>query len=76
MKKSKLIQIITEEIQKVLYNKNVDAVFLGWQKSPRTNSRFALYNVTKPGHPLHGSTVSIKTLEREHLKFLPPPEGK
>ena len=60
-------------------NRAYDAEFLGWQKPMLSHHQpVALYNVTKQGLPLSGSTVSIETLEREGLTYPPPPpqEGK
>ena len=68
-----LKQIIREEIEKALSN-NVDAIFIGWQENVPGKPSIALYDVTKKGHPLHGSTVSITTLKKNNLKFNPPPE--
>lgn len=63
-----------EETSKMLeiINSNLDAEFLGWQSFPKINKSVALYNVTKQG-PLRGSTVSVPTLEKNHLRFEPPP---
>ena len=49
-----------------------DAEFLGWQKT-RSGEKFALYNVTAPGHPLFRSTVSETTLRKENLEIPPTP---
>jgi len=49
-----------------------DAVFLGWQAGIN-GKKIPLYNITKPGHPNFGSTVSVKTLEREGLSYPPAP---
>jgi len=43
-----------------------DAVFQGWQKT-RSGEVFALFNITAPGHPALGSTVTDKTLHKLHL---------
>jgi hypothetical protein len=51
---------------------NPDAEFLGWQKT--TKGEFiALYNVMAEQHPLYHSTVSEKTLQKEHLVKPPTP---
>lgn len=47
-------------------HKKADAVFIGFQK--HGNHSIALYNVTKPGHPLYLSTVTAETLRRHHLR--------
>ena len=53
-----------------------DAKFYGWQPTGKGHS-VPLYNVNKPGHPYHNSTVSIQTLDREGLTYPPPPnEGQ
>ena len=53
-----------------------DAVFKGWQKTG-SGEVFALFNITAPGHPAHGSTVTDKTLLKLHLHVpdAPAPEG-
>jgi len=53
-----------------------DAVFKGWQKTG-SGEVFALFNITAPGHPAHGSTVTDKTLHKLHLQVpgAPPPES-
>jgi hypothetical protein len=43
-----------------------DAVFQGWQKTG-SGEVFALFNITAPGHPALGSTVTDKTLHKLHL---------
>ena len=43
-----------------------DAVFQGWQKTG-SGEVFALFNITAPGHPALGSTVTDKTLQKLHL---------
>ena len=50
-----------------------DAEFLGWQETKPGAPPVPLYNVTKPGHPFIGSTVSTTTLDREGLSYPPPP---
>jgi len=54
-----------------------DAVFLGWQKVGGTEA-LPLYNITAPGHPLSGSTVTDMKLLSLNLKipFTPPPRGR
>ena len=44
-----------------------EATFLGWQKT-RNGDPLALYNITVPGHPSDGSTVSAKSLARMNLE--------
>ncbi len=44
-----------------------DAVFKGWQKTG-SGEVFALFNITAPGHPALGSTVTDKTLHKLHLQ--------
>ena len=44
-----------------------DAVFIGWQET-HLGDLIELYNVTKAGHPLHGSTVSDDTLKKMNLQ--------
>ncbi len=44
-----------------------DAVFKGWQKTG-AGEVFALFNITAPGHPALGSTVTDKTLHKLHLQ--------
>lgn len=54
--------------------RNIDAVFIGWQVL-RNGGKIALYNVTAKGHPLHGSTVTDRTL-REHNLWVPQSSGQ
>jgi hypothetical protein len=49
-----------------------DARFKGWQKWPGKES-VALYDVNKPGHPLHESTVATATLDKNGLTYPPAP---
>lgn len=53
-----------------------EATFLGWQKT-RKGDVVALYNITVPGHPSYGSTVSAKSLVRMNLEvpIASPPPG-
>ena len=53
-----------------------DAIFRGWQKTS-SGEVFALYNVTAPGHPSLGSTVTGETLHRMNLRVpdARPPQG-
>lgn len=47
-----------------------DVVFIGWMER-LSGGAIRLYNVTKAGHPLHGSTVSDNTLRKLNLQ---PPQ--
>jgi hypothetical protein len=44
-----------------------EAVFLGWMETP--SGTVALYNVTKPDHPLFQSTVAEDTLQKNNLQI-------
>jgi hypothetical protein len=50
-----------------------DAVFVGWQKVGGKET-LPLYNITAPGHPLSGSTVTDMRLLSLNLRipFTPP----
>jgi hypothetical protein len=50
-----------------------DAMFMGWQEN-RSGDAFALYNITAPGHPLLGSTVTDKRLIDLHLQVPATPD--
>lgn len=52
-----------------------DAAFKGWQRTG-SGDVFPLYNITAEGHPLRGSTVTDKTLQKLNLQVpeAPPPE--
>jgi hypothetical protein len=57
---------------------DTDAVFIGWQPSP-WGGTFPLYNITRAGHPAHGSTVSDRELRGMNLRLPetpPPPAGE
>jgi len=45
-----------------------DAKFLGWQET-KSGDVVALYNITVPGHPSCGSTVSEKSLQQMNLQI-------
>jgi hypothetical protein len=63
---------------KPLLRENVhdDAVFIGWQETP-DREYFALFNITTTQHRLNHSTVTEKTLRKEHLQvpLVPLPPG-
>ena len=46
-----------------------EAVFIGIAEGP-DDERLPLFNIDKPGHDRHGSTVTLRTLRR--LKLRPP----
>ncbi len=48
-------------------NEHPDAEFAGWQITPYGRI-FALYNVVAKNHPLYHSTVSDRTLFKQHLR--------
>ena len=52
-----------------------DAKFIGFQKE-QGQPDMPLFNVTKPGHPLLNSTVSLETLEKEGLNVPEIPTAK
>jgi len=45
-----------------------DAEFIGWQPN-NEGEDIPLYNIIAPDHPLHGSTVSEKTLYEMNLQL-------
>jgi hypothetical protein len=45
-----------------------DAKFLGWQQT-FSGGRIALYVITAPNHPAHGSTVSERGLHKLDLEI-------
>jgi hypothetical protein len=45
-----------------------DAKFLGWQQTV-SGGRIALYVITAPNHPAHGSTVSERGLHKLDLEI-------
>jgi hypothetical protein len=47
-----------------------DVVFLGWQKKS-SGDAIPLYNVMAEHHPLYGSTVTDKTLQKHNLPVPP-----
>ena len=46
---------------------DADATFRGWQSTP-SGKVFALYNITSPGHPSIGSTVTEEGLHNLKLQ--------
>jgi hypothetical protein len=44
-----------------------DVVFIGWQDNP-WGEAFPLYDITAPGHPSRGSTVTARELRRLRLQ--------
>ena len=52
---------------------NSDAIFLGWQRIS-SGGAFALYNVMIPYHPLYGSTVSERMLQKWNLRVPATPK--
>jgi hypothetical protein len=61
---------------KEVLNSNIDAIFTGWIRGRNNEKLMATYDVIKKDHPLYKSTVSMKTLEKNHLRYNPPPEEK
>jgi hypothetical protein len=55
-------------MNKNLFVRNPDVVFLGWQEY-LSGPPLALYNIIAIGHPLYGSTVSEETLNKFNLQI-------
>lgn len=46
------------------------AIYIGTQQGIDDMPSFNLYNIVLPGHPLHGSTVDIHTVEKLGLEIV------